>query len=212
MIRSFIDFLENPIFSLRASENLSHRATIFAAASAAIIIHNLQTAMTRGRSRCLHQDRDGCTHARRHGFKLQLNISPQWENCWVQPVYADAQGCIRTRHLHLSSRLPSASACSPLSRGLGLHHGEGAKDETKHDSVWQPLSGSALIHGNPAVSGELRERGRDGGRRKERPRQGGEGNKGGELGTTGLVLLYLICAGKEKKKKSAAGKAELRFH
>lgn len=41
----------------------------------------------------------------------------------------------------------------PLSQAVGLHHGAGAKDETKHDSAWQPLSGSALIRGNPAVSG-----------------------------------------------------------
>lgn len=30
MIKRFIDFLENPIFSLRASENLSHRSAILA--------------------------------------------------------------------------------------------------------------------------------------------------------------------------------------
>lgn len=60
----------------------------------------------------------------------------------------------------------------PLSHAVGPHHGAGAKDETKHDSVWQPLSGSALIHGNPAVSRELRETERERDGQKEKPRQG----------------------------------------
>ena len=43
-----------------------------------------------------------------------------------------------------------------MSHTVGPHHTAVAKDETKHDFVWQPVSGTALIHGNPAVSGELK--------------------------------------------------------
>ncbi len=46
------------------------------------------------------------------------------------------------------SLVPNVIHCCP-------HHTAVAKDETKHDFVWQPVSGTALIHGNPAVSGEL---------------------------------------------------------
>lgn len=42
-----------------------------------------------------------------------------------------------------------------MSYVVGPHHTAVAKDETKHDFVWQPVSGTALIHGNPAVSREL---------------------------------------------------------
>lgn len=45
-----------------------------------------------------------------------------------------------------------------MSYAVGPHHIAVAKDETKHDFVWQPVSGTALIHGNPAVSGELEEK------------------------------------------------------
>ena len=61
-----------------------------------------------------------------------------------------------------------------MSYAVGPHHTAVAKDETKHDFVWQPVSGTALIHGNPAVSGELRGRAAIGERRgtekeKQRP-------------------------------------------
>lgn len=96
---------------------------------------------------------------------------------------------------------------------FGLHRDEGAKDETKHDSVWQPLPGSALVHHNPTVSGEL-EGGsqRETGAKRETQTGGRERNKGGELGRVGLPLLSLICAGKEKKKKRAAETADLSIH
>lgn len=42
-----------------------------------------------------------------------------------------------------------------MSYAVGPHHTAVAKDETKHDFVWQPVSGTAWIHGNPAVSREL---------------------------------------------------------
>lgn len=49
--------------------------------------------MTHEHSRLLHQDKDGCIHARKHGFKLHVNIYLQWENSSVKPVYADKQVC-----------------------------------------------------------------------------------------------------------------------
>ena len=61
-----------------------------------------------------------------------------------------------------------------MSCAVGLHHAAVAKDETKHDFVWQPVSGTALIHGNPAVSRELEGRaaiGKRGGAEREKQRQ-----------------------------------------
>lgn len=132
---------------------------------------------------------------------------------------ARAQGCMHALKLSFPP-LTAAPVCLLLLSlsHFGLHRDEGAKDETKHDSVWQPLPGSALVHHNPAVSGELGGGGvgggepeRDGGKR-ETQTGGRERNKGGELGRVGLPLLSLICAGKEKKKKGAVETADLSIH
>lgn len=58
-----------------------------------------------------------------------------------------------------------------MSYAVGPHHTAVAKDETKHDFVWQPVSGTALIHGNPAVSRELRGIAAIGKRRGNRKRE-----------------------------------------
>lgn len=131
---------------------------------------------------------------------------------------AHVQGCVHALKLSFPP-LTAAPVCFLLLLSLshfGLHRDEGAKDETKHDSVWQPLPGSALVHHNPAVSGELGWVGggsqRQTGAKRKTQTGGRESNKGGELGRVGLPLLSLICASKEKKKKNAAETADLSIH
>lgn len=123
--------------------------------------------MTRGHSRLLHQDKNGCTHARRHGFKLNANTLSTCNGETLQSNLIMQMAVNAHRAACVSGHQPVIFASHhtfllfPLSHAVGPHHGVGAKDETKHDSVWQPLSGSALIHSNPAVGGELRERDRE---------------------------------------------------
>lgn len=63
-------------------------------------------------------------------------------------------GTLTSSHLCLWSHL-ALLFLFPMSHAVGTHHPAVARDETKHDFVWQPVPGTALIHGNPAVSGEL---------------------------------------------------------
>lgn len=73
-------------------------------------------------------------------------------------------------HIHLWSDL-AFCPLFPMSCAVGRHHTVVSKDETKHDFVWQPVSGTALIHGNPAVNGELRGKELQQGRATQRERQ-----------------------------------------
>lgn len=92
---------------------------------------------------------------------------------------------------------------------FGLHRDEGAKDETKHDSVWQPLPGSALVHHNPAVSGELGGGGaRERRGQKEKPRQG-DVKEIKEESWRGWVCLSSVSSVQVKKRRRKVQRKQL---
>lgn len=66
--------------------------------------------------------------------------------------------CVHVNHLvsnvvHVAQSHLISFLLYLMSYAAGLHHSVGVRDETKHDFVWPPVSGTAMIHANPAVSG-----------------------------------------------------------
>lgn len=118
-------------------------------------------------------------------------------------------------HLHERHQLPVSWShlafllLFPMSYDVGLHHTAGAKDKTKHDLVWQLVSGAALIHGNPTVSRELGRgaaMGKRGGaqRGKQRQEKVKERNRRWETSSAIYTLAAILNSIQESNGKPAA--------
>lgn len=154
MIKPFIDFFffkgggAKIQYSASQWESVSSHCSSMMV-SETISIYNLWNRHRRLHScrRMLHVTVHMCTHALTRG--LLTNVCPQ-------PSVSDYFYAIRVSrrqhaqvfavHVHIWLNTWTFGNSCHLCYASGPYHTAVAKDETKHDFVWQPVAGAALIH------------------------------------------------------------------